>query len=148
MTLHRTKLTLNSEADSEQKQIPGPVMTKAEENALIETLREAIHANAKIEIGPVVENSTGIWISVAGKQAYLGSSYQSAKMTAQLSDWWIPGRDGEITDDDREWFEARTTLGSSWEEQEIPMFKEERRTRLAHNIGLATNDELNSEPGN
>lgn len=148
MTPQRTKITLNSEADSEQKQIAGPEMTKAEEEDLFETFKEAIHADPKVEIGPVVENSTGIWISVAGKQAYLGSSYQSAMMTAQLSDWWIPSRDGKITDDDREWFEARATLGSSWEEQEIPMFKEERRTRLAHNIGLATNDELESEQDN
>ena len=113
-------------------------MTKAEEITLIETLKEAIQADPKVEIGPVIENSSGIWISVAGQQAYLGSSYQSAMMTAQLSDWWIPSRDGKLTGDDQEWFETRATLENRWEEQEIPMFKEERRIRLAHNIQLVT----------
>ncbi len=123
-------------------------MTKAEEIILIETLKEAMHADSNVEISPVLESSKGIWISVAGQQAYLGGSYQAAMMTAQLSDWWIPTRDGNLADDDREWFEVRAKLGENWEEQEIPMFKEERRIRLAHNIQLATSDELENEQEN
>ncbi|MEZ6088250.1 MAG: hypothetical protein R3C05_09550 [Pirellulaceae bacterium] len=70
-------------------------MTEAEKEVLVETFKEAIHADPKVEIGPVVENSRGLWITVAGQQAYLGGSCKSALLTAQLSDWWIPSRDGE-----------------------------------------------------
>lgn len=127
-------------------------MTEAERLQILETFKEAIMANPHIEFGPVLENdspeSMGIWINIAGQQAYLGANYASAMLTAQLSDWWIPSRDGNLMDDDREWFETRATLGKNWEEQEPPMFKEERRIRQAQNIGLATDDELNDEQEN
>lgn len=125
-------------------------MTETERLQILKTFKEAIVANPRIEIGPILENDSperlGIWIQVAGYWAYLGGSFRAAMLTAQLSDWWIPNRDGKLLDDDREWFETRARLGDCWKEKELRMFKQERRTRLAHNIGIATNDELNSEP--
>ena len=128
------------------------MMTEAERLQILEAFRDAIQADPRIVIGPITEDikSTGteIWINVAGQQAYLGTNYKAAMLTAQLSDWWIPSRDGKLTEDDREWFETRATLGNNWEERELPMFKEERRIRLAHNIQIATNDELKDEQEN
>lgn len=119
-------------------------MTKVEEDVLVETFKQAILADPNREFGPVLENDSperlGIWIQVAGYWAYLGASYKAAMMTAQLSDWWIPSRDGKLLDDDREWFETRARLGNCWEEKELRMFKQERRTRLALNIGIATRE--------
>ena len=63
-------------------------------------------------------------------------------LTAQLSDWWIPSRDGDLTADDIEWFDTRAKLGETWKKRELPMFKEERRTRLALNIGFTFDGEL------
>lgn len=127
-------------------------MTEAERLQILEAFRDAIQADPRIVIGPITEDikSTGteIWINVAGQQAYLGTNYKAAMLTAQLSDWWIPSRDGKLTEDDREWFETRATLGDNWEEKELPMFKEERRMRLAQNIQIATNDELKDEQEN
>jgi len=124
-------------------------MTEAERLQILEAFKEAIVANPQIEFGPVLENDSpktmGIWIQVSGYWAYLGANYKAAILTAQLSDWWIPSRDGKLTNDDREWFETRATLGNNWEEQEVPMFKQERRTRLALNIQIATTDELPDE---
>lgn len=128
------------------------MVTEAERLQILEAFRDAIQADPRIEIGSITEDikSTGteIWINVAGQQAYLGANYRAAMLTAQLSDWWIPSRDGKLTEDDREWFEARATLGNNWEERELPMFKEERRMRLAQNIQIATNDELKDEQEN
>ena len=128
------------------------MMTEAERLLILEAFRDAIQADPRIVIGPITEDikSTGIeiWISVAGQRAYLGANYKAAMLTAQLSDWWIPSRDGKLTEDDREWFETRATLGNNWEERELPMFKEERRIRLAQNIQIATNDELKDEQEN
>lgn len=128
------------------------MMTEAERLQILEAFRDAIQADPRIVIGPITEDikSTGteIWINVAGQQAYLGTNYKAAMLTAQLSDWWIPSRDGKLTEDDREWFETRATLGDNWEEKELPMFKEERRMRLAQNIQIATNDELKDEQEN
>ena len=127
-------------------------MTEAERLQILEAFRDAIQADPRIVIGPITEDikSTGteIWINIAGQQAYLGTNYKAAMLTAQLSDWWIPSRDGKLTEDDREWFETRATRGNNWEEQELPMFKEERRIRLAQNIQIATNDELKDEQEN
>lgn len=123
-------------------------MTEAEENNIIEVFKEAIHAGPETEIGPIVRNAREIWINVAGQLAYLGGSYEAALLTARLSDWWIPERAGNLMKDDREWFETRAKLGNGWENRELPMFKEERRTRLAQNIQLATSDEPDNEPEN
>ncbi len=124
-------------------------MTEAEQQQILDTFKEAILADPKLEFGPVLENDSpehlGIWIQVAGYWAFLGASFKSAMLTARLSDWWIPSRDGKLLDDDREWFETRARLGNCWEEKELRMFKQERRTRLALNIGLATRDELTNE---
>ncbi|WP_237228825.1 hypothetical protein [Rubinisphaera sp. JC750] len=127
-------------------------MTEAERLQILEAFRDAIQADPRIEIGPVTEaiklTGTEIWINVAGQQAYLGANYKAAMLTAQLSDWWIPRRDGKLTEDDQEWFETRATLGNNWEERELLMFKEERRIRLAQNIQIATIDELKDEQEN
>ncbi len=131
---------------------------------ILKTFKEYILLARDVEIGPLTENPSplydngpnfssfrtrgempGIWIQVAGHQAYLGASYEAALLTAQLSDWWIPSRDGELLIDDMEWFETRATLGENWAQQELRMFREERRTRLAHNIQLATTDERNPD---
>ena len=121
-------------------------MTEAEQHQILTTFKESIVADPKLEFGPIIEDHSpdqpGIWIQAAGYQAYLGTSYEAALLTAQLSDWWIPSRDGNLTADDIEWFDTRAILGENWEKREIPMFKEERRTRLAHNIGIATDGEL------
>lgn len=127
-------------------------MNEAEKDQILELFKECIVADPDLEFGPVIENAspefTGIWIQVAGHLAYLGASHEAAMLTARLSDWWIPKRDGNLLDDDREWFETRAKIGKVWEQQELRMFKQERRTRLAHNIGLATRGDLNYEQEN
>ncbi|MCA8989224.1 MAG: hypothetical protein KDA78_16370 [Planctomycetaceae bacterium] len=127
-------------------------MTESEQQKIIETVKKFILADPQTEIGPISEKvtvtGTDIWIQIASHQAYLGSSYAAAMLTAQLSDWWIPSRDGNLLDDDRKWFETRAEIGMGWENRELRMFKEERRTRLALNIGLATNGELDIDQGN
>lgn len=124
-------------------------MTELEKQHLLTTFKEYIVADPNIEIGPVAENPTpakpGIWMPVAGELAYLGASYEASLLTAQLSDWWIPERDGEMLSDDVEWFEQRAKLGENWKEKELRMFRQERRTRLTFNIGLATNGELDND---
>ena len=134
-------------------------MTESEELEILTTFKDCILADPLLEIGPIVDNPSpesdyspifgcfltrwnqpGIWIRVAGEWAYLGSSFESALFTAQLSDWWFPNRDGELLRDDIDWFETRSSLGDSWEYWELPMFREERRMRLAQNISLATDD--------
>ncbi|TWT60835.1 hypothetical protein [Rubinisphaera italica] len=127
-------------------------MTEQEKDQILKLFKECIVANPDLEFGPIIEDDSceykGIWIQVAGYQAYLGASYQAAMLTAQLSDWWIPSRDGNLLDDDREWFETRAMIGNDWEQQELRMFKQERRTRLALNIGLATRGDLKDEREN
>lgn len=124
-------------------------MTEEEKRHILDTFIESICAADNAKISPVEEHShegqSGIWIHVEGKLAYLGRSYKSALMTARLSDWWIPERDGKMMADDIEWFESRATLGDDWEQQEVRMFREERRFRLAHNIGLASGGELDND---
>ena len=127
-------------------------MTEAEQQTILNTLKEHILADPNVEFGPLTVNQLpdwpGIWIQIAGHEAYLGASYEAALLTAQLSDWWVLSRDGKLLDDDREWFETRATLGKSWEEKELRMFKEERRMRLALNISIATRDKLDNQPEN
>lgn len=123
-------------------------MTETERQKILTVFKECILADSVLQIGPVLENPTpdkpGIWIHVEGELTYLGRCYNSALMTARLSDWWIPERDGKMMADDIEWFESRATLGDDWEKQEVRMFREERRTRLALNIGLATDGDFNA----
>lgn len=131
------------------KQKADAAMTEAERHRILETFKIAIYADPEIEIGPVTELFSSarseIWIHVAGHRAYLGGSYLAALFTAQLSDWWILDRDGNLLDDDREWFESRAKIGERWEEWELPIFKQERRMRLAQNIQIATSDKLENE---
>lgn len=124
-------------------------MNDYEKQEILSTLKESIFSDPKLKIGPVFEKSMddggGIWVMIAKHEAYLGACHESAMLTAKLSDWWIQGRDGELTTDDRKWFERRAKLGDQWEQQEIPIYREERRLRLAQNIGLATNGEPEGE---
>lgn len=125
------------------------MITELEQQQLLTTFKKHIVADPRIEIGPVAENPTpvkpGVWMPVAGELAYLGASYEASLLTARLCDWWIPERDGEMLSDDVEWFEQRAKLGENWEEKELRMFRQERRTRLALNIGLATSGELDND---
>ncbi len=120
-------------------------MTEEEKQQILRTFIDCICAEKGTKIGPVRDHSgsdpSGIWIPIMGEQAYLGKTFEAAMLTARLSDWWILPRDGKMLLDDIEWIEERATLGENWEQQEIPMFKEERRIRLAFNIQLAVNDD-------
>lgn len=103
-----------------------------------------IVAHPEGPFGPVEESSTpdrtGIWIRVLNQWAYLGLTIESALFTARLSDWWITERDGPMLTDDVQWFEERSRLGESWEQQELWMFQEERRIRRVLNVEIATDD--------
>lgn len=120
-------------------------MTEEEKQQLLSTIFDCICADEEIKIGPVLDPSKlgllGIWVLIMKVPAYFGKTFQAAMLTAQLSDWWILPRDGKMLIDDIEWIEERATLGENWEQKEIPMFKEERRIRLAFNIQLATSDD-------
>ncbi|MEZ5941154.1 MAG: hypothetical protein R3C18_07170 [Planctomycetaceae bacterium] len=124
-------------------------MTESEQQEILATLKECIVADPNVRIGPVTKDlsphHSGLWVPIGDILAYLGASVKAAMLTAQQSDWWIPSRDGPLTEDDVEWFEVRATFGEAWEQNEIPLFKEERRRRLALNIQLATTDDLGNE---
>ena len=122
-------------------------MTEEQREQVRQAVIEWIVAHPHVRIGPVQESSTpdnpGIWIRVLDQWAYLGQTVESALFTARLSDWWITDRDGSLLTDDVQWFEERARLGERWEQQELTMFREERRTRRVLNIGLATDDDPN-----
>lgn len=123
-------------------------MTEDKKRKLLATVFDGICADKDATIGPVLENldgdHPGIWLVVRGQRAFLGTSFRAAMFTGRRADWWIPKRDGKMLLDDIQWFERRSTLPcSTWERHELPMFKEERRTRLAMNIQLATGDGSN-----
>jgi len=124
-------------------------MLLQQKQALLATVTEYINAKEGADIGPVLVSPNpefpGIWVIVYGEWAYLGKSIDAAMLTAQLSDWWVHGRDGEMLSDDIDWFEERATLGENWEQKELKMFKEERRTRLTFNISLASSDEYEDD---
>jgi len=124
-------------------------MLLQQKQALLATVTEYIAAKKGADIGPILVSPSlefpGIWVIVYGEWAYLGKSMDAAMLTAQLSDWWVHGRDGEMLPDDIDWFEERATLGENWEQKELKMFKEERRTRLTFNISLASNDEYEDD---
>ncbi len=126
-------------------------LTDEESRRLIKTVIEYIYAKKDAPIGPVIEIETAerreIWVKIMGENGYFGATLPAAMLTATLSDWWIPSRDGRMLDDDFDWFERRAELGQDWEKPELRMFKEERRHRLALNIGLATNGTLNRNKG-
>jgi len=121
------------------------MLTESEKQQILKVLKEQIVAAPRADIGPVTESPTpdkvGIWIPVVGEWAYLGASQEAAFLTAKLSDWWIPERDGELTQDDTQWFEQRAKLGDNWMDAEIRMYQEERRRRVALNVTLATDDD-------
>ena len=121
-------------------------MNEQQRAELLATVKDRIVAEEGSPIGPILINPAkrpGIWVVVHCLWAYLGSSFSAAMLTAVLSDWWITERDGELWEEDLEWFERRAHLGKDWEQFELPLFKEERRIRLAHNIQLATTDDPN-----
>lgn len=127
-------------------------MAEQQREQLLKTIAECIEVHPNVPIGPVLENSNpdrpGIWFRVLDQVAYLGATFESAMLTAQLSDWWFPERDGRLLTDDIQWFEERARLGEGWQQKEFPMFKEERRTRRTLNIELATDDDPNRTQGN
>lgn len=118
---------------------------------LLQRVLEYIVAPADSGIGPVLVDASpelpGVWLKLPNHFAFLGPNIESAWLTAELSDWWIPQRDGELSVEDRNWFQRRATLGDDWKTHELPIYREERRIRLAHNIQLAT-DDGSSEPVN
>lgn len=125
-------------------------MTSDEADQILDLIRTAIVADPDVAIGPVRKQANngveGIWLHVDGEVAYLGKTIAAAKRTADKSDWWIPERDGKLSNDDIEWFEKRAELGAEWELHELPTFKQERRQRLALNIGMATDPNVHHEP--
>lgn len=127
-------------------------MTQQQREQLLKTVAACIMAHPDVRMGPVLENSDpnrpGIWIRVLDQTAYLGATFEAAMLTARLSDWWIPERDGRLLTDDIEWFEERARLGEDWQRKELLMFREERRIRRTLNVELATDDDPNRITGN
>lgn len=66
-------------------------LTATQREEVVRTIKECIHADTNVEVGPILENPNpnepGIWILVTGHRGYLGASFQAALKTSQLSDW-------------------------------------------------------------
>ena len=123
-------------------------MTPEERQQILDTVIDFIVAEPNPNIGPILEthppDQPGIWVQVYGKPAYLGASYESAMLTAQLCDWWVPGEyEQDIPLEEVKWFEERVKLGDSWEEKETKAQKTKRRERRIQNVDLATDDDPN-----
>ena len=133
---HRDKIVVPSTI------ILGLKMTEEEQQKLLEIISEAFCPEDQIHIGAVYENPSpteqGIWAEINKSKAFFGLTTKAALFTARQADWWYPRRDGNLIQDDFDWFELRANSGSDWKELEPKMMKIESRTRVAHNIQMET----------
>ena len=125
-------------------------MSSEEREVLVALACECINADTASALGPVVIDVSpelpGIWLQVVGQFGFLGCSAKSATLTAELSDWWIPSRDGDMTEDDLAWFECRVRFRGELENYETIQFRQERRLRNYLNRSLVSDGELPEYP--
>ena len=133
---HRDKIVVPSTI------ILGLKMTEKEQQKLLEIISEAFCPEDQIHIGAVYENPSptkqGVWVEINKSKAFFGLTTKAALFTARQADWWYPRRDGNLIQDDFDWFELRAISGSDWKELEPKMMKIESRTRVALNIQMET----------
>ena len=132
------------------KRTIGVSMTEEEQQTLLGIISEVFLPEDQIYIGAVYENQSpseqGIWVEINKSKAFFGLTIQSALFTARKADWWYPLRDGNLIQDDFDWFELRASLGENWEESEPKMMKAESRSRVALNIQMETGISEDSLP--
>jgi len=96
-----------SMTDDEQAQIRDMVR----DVLLPEDMRSITYPQVKPD-----EDPSGIWGQIGDEVVYYGSTFPVAFFTAKNGDWWIPERDGPVTEDDIAWFNLRATLGDGWKD--------------------------------
>jgi hypothetical protein len=80
-----------------------------------------------------VADRVGIWVEIAGEDAYFGQTIEAAMMTADECDWLFLIKHPPMLDEDWTWFDDRLAYGKLWRDKVLPMKREESRTRVATN---------------
>ena len=95
-------------------------------------LPEYVHEIGEVKV-KWVDDRAGIWVEIAGEDAFFGQSLAAAMMTADECDWLFLSKHPPMLDDDWTWFDERLALGQSWKEKVTRMKRQESRERVATN---------------
>lgn len=95
-------------------------------------LPEYVHMIGEPKMKWVAERA-GIWVDIAGEDAYFGQTMEAALLTTCECDWIFLSKHPPMLDDDWTWFDDRLFFGASWEDDVLPMKREESRERVATN---------------
>lgn len=100
------------------------------EKTLRETIIETLPIQYKNLVGSVSEDpdlrEIGWWFYIGEKVAFFGRDFKEALVTAKIGDWFIPSRDGPLSDSFIDWLSLRANL-DDWKTRES---REERRGRV------------------
>ncbi|WP_430452747.1 hypothetical protein [Rhodopirellula europaea] len=112
-------------------------LDEGQQTMLRRAIRTTVLPEFVHEIGEVkvkwVDDRAGIWVEIAGEDAYFGQSLAAAMMTAAECDWLFLSKHPPMLDDDWTWFGERLVYGQSWREKVAPMKRQESRERVATN---------------
>lgn len=112
-------------------------LTEEQQTMLRWTIRTTVLPEYVHEIGEVkmkwVDDRAGIWVEIAGEDAFFGQSLAAAMMTADECDWLFLSKHPPMLDDDWTWFDERLAHGQSWKEKVTRMKRQESRERVATN---------------
>jgi len=115
----------------------GGTLTEEDQVKLKRAIRETILPEFIHLVGEVrvmwVADRAGIWVEMAGEDAFFGLTMDAAMMTAWECDWLFLSKHPPMLDDDWTWFDDRLLHGESWKEKVVPMKREESRERVATN---------------
>ncbi|QDS88094.1 hypothetical protein EC9_22800 [Rosistilla ulvae] len=117
------------------KSMGKPMLSERDRASLKQAIQTTVLPEYVHKIGEVrmkwVADRAGIWVEIAGEDAYFGQTIEAAMMTAQECDWIFLSKHPPMLDDDWTWFDERVAHGESWQDRVVPMKRQESRERVA-----------------
>ncbi len=118
-------------------------MTNKEKEELRTLSTSTLLINDQRVVGRVILSKypypRGIWIELNHIVHFLGSTKESALITAKIGDCWNEQRDGYLRQADIEWFERRGVLRAQWRSEETDVLEHRRRVRVQLNRAWTEN---------
>jgi len=114
-----------------------PFKVKHDFEELRRVIQKIVLPEYEHEIGEAkmkwVAERAGIWVEMAGEDAYFGQTIEAALLTAWECDWIFLSRHPPMLDEDWTWFDDRLAHGEAWKDRVVPMKRQESRERVATN---------------